>query len=234
MRTIYRKWSEYPYPGEQEPPKGSAAPGYWSMFFIEKGTNGQFLDLSGRVITWSIKHPNTVNWGSELALLEQTLHAQTNQHIQIAKYWGTGEVAAKMNSLAYSLAEAYRYGSPETARMTAYLNAAIHDTCVITWMLKYKWDVARPNQYGHSLPTVLFTPRFPSYPSAHATISGCAEAVLTYFFPAYSARIQEIVREAALSRFYAGVHFQADNDEGLRLGRQIGNIALRELGAGQT
>ncbi|MEC1070287.1 vanadium-dependent haloperoxidase, partial [Priestia megaterium] len=106
-------------------------------------------------------------------------------------------------------------------------NAAINDTFVITWFLKYLWDVARPNQYGRNLSTVLITPRFPSYPSAHATIAGCSEILLSYLFPSESARIKNLMKESAQSRLYAGVHFKVDNDEGLRLGRQIGETVVK-------
>ncbi|MDQ0224099.1 hypothetical protein [Metabacillus niabensis] len=35
------------------------------------------------------------------------------------------------------------------------------------------------------------------------------------------------MKESAQSRLYAGVHFKADNDEGLRLGRQIGEMVVK-------
>jgi hypothetical protein len=39
------------------------------------------------------------------------------------------------------------------------------------------------------------------------------------------------MEQCAQSRLYAGVHFKVDNDEGLRLGRQIGGIVVRVLRA---
>lgn len=35
------------------------------------------------------------------------------------------------------------------------------------------------------------------------------------------------MEESAQSRLYAGVHFKVDNDQGLRLGRQIGDIIVK-------
>ncbi|MEK1833046.1 hypothetical protein AAAC51_41450 [Priestia megaterium] len=35
------------------------------------------------------------------------------------------------------------------------------------------------------------------------------------------------MKESAQSRLYAGVHFKVDNDEGLRLGRQIGETVVK-------
>jgi hypothetical protein len=73
---------------------------------------------------------------------------------------------------------------------------------------------------------VLFTARFPAYPSAHATIAGCAEVLLSYFFPPESSNIKKWMEESAQSRLYASVHFK---DEGLRLGRQIGEVVVNFL-----
>lgn len=61
----------------------------------------------------------------------------------------------------------------------------------------------------------------------------CAEIILGYFFPPEKPRLQELAEECAeecaVSRLYAGVHFPVDNDEGLRLGRQIGHLAVYVL-----
>lgn len=89
--------------------------------------------------------------------------------------------------------------------------------------------MARPVQFDRNLPTVVVTPRFPAYPSAHATLAGCTETMLSNFFPSESQIIKRIMEESAQSRLYAGVHFKVDNDEGLRLGRQIGEIVVKLL-----
>ena len=231
MPINYRKWSEYPYQGEMELPTGNPLPGRWPMFFIRRSANNEFLNPFQRRISWNIKDPNQINWEAELAIVQQTLVSLTPEHIRIAHYWGTGEVSAKLTSMIFRLAEKYRMGSPNTARLLGNFHAALNDAFVMSWYFKYLWDVARPNQYNRNLPTVLFTPRFPSYPSAHATVAGCVETILIYFFPEESSNIKEIIEECAQSRLYAGVHFKIDNEEGLRLGRQIGNMVVRLMRA---
>lgn len=231
MRTIYRRWSQYPYPGEQNPPKGSPEAGYWPMFFIARGRDNDFLDPFHQRIDWRIKHPNDIDWQTELFIVEQTLTSLTPEQIRLAQYWGTGEATAKITAMIFGLAQKYRLGSPHVARVLGYFHAAVNDTFVVAWFFKYLWDVGRPNQYDRNLPMVLPTPRFPSYPSAHATVAGCAEVMLSYFFPRDSFRIKEVMAECAESRLYAGVHFKVDNDEGLRLGRQIGEMVVKLLKA---
>ncbi len=44
--------------------------------------------------------------------------------------------------MIFDLGEKYRLGSPHISRALGYSNAAINDTFVITWFLKYLWDVA--------------------------------------------------------------------------------------------
>jgi hypothetical protein len=227
MRTSYRRWTKFPYPGERIPPKGSPEAGYWTMFFISRGRDNDFLDPFHQRINWRIKNPNDIDWETELFIVENTLKSLTPQQIRIAQYWGTGEITAKITTMIFGLAEKYELESPNVARVQGYFHAAINDAFVMTWFFKYLWDVARPNQYGRNLSTVLYTPRFPSYPSAHAIVAGCAEAVLSYFFPRESSGIKKVMEESAQSRLYAGVHFRVDNDEGLRLGRQIGEVIVK-------
>ncbi|KKI92915.1 hypothetical protein WQ54_06990 [Bacillus sp. SA1-12] len=229
MRTNYRRWSEYPYQGEQTPPKPYPAPAYYPMFFIRRHGNNAFLDPFRQQITWQIKHPLEINWGMELSIVEQTLSSLTPQQIRLAQYWGMEEATENMTPMIFSLAKKYRLSSPYIARILGYFHAAVNDAFVMSWHFKYLWDMARPNQYGRNLSPVLTTPRFPAYPSAHATVAGCAESVLSYFFPQEAANIKKKMESCALSRLYAGVHFKADNDEGLRLGKQIGQIVVRVL-----
>lgn len=106
---------------------------------------------------------------------------------------------------------------------------AINDAFVIAWHFKYKWEIARPNQFDQELATFLCTPRHPTYPSGYATVAGCVEVVLSYFFETEHERLNELAEECSQSRLYAGVHYPIDNREGLRLGRQIGNIVVDQL-----
>jgi hypothetical protein len=119
--------------------------------------------------------------------------------------------------------------APRAARVLAALQAALNDCFVVTWHLKYKLDVARPNQLDQDLGTVVCTPIHPTYPSGHSVVAGCSERILSYFFPAEKARLHELAKECADARFYGGVHFPIDNEEGLKLGRKIGELVVKKL-----
>ncbi|MCM3733277.1 vanadium-dependent haloperoxidase [Fictibacillus nanhaiensis] len=227
MDRDYLRWSQIPYPGEQYPPMNAVTPeaGSWPMFFITR-RGQEFLDPFGQKITWRIKNPNTINWEQELLIVKHTLQNLTPQQVRIAHEWGTGEVSKVVIPIIYNMMETYDLASTKAARFLGFYSAAMNDAFVITWYFKYLWDVARPCQFDRSIIPVLFTPRFPGYPSAHATMAGCSESILSYYFPQESYRINQLMEECAMSRLYAGVHFKVDNDEGLSLGRQLGQIVV--------
>lgn len=98
---------------------------------------------------------------------------------------------------------------------------------------------------------------FPSYPSAHGTVCAAAMTVFEDVFGRdvpFAMTIREAdsagpmspripldpatrsfgsfaqaAEECALSRVYLGIHFRYDSQEGTRLGRQVGRLAVREF-----
>ena len=74
---------------------------------------------------------------------------------------------------------------------------------------------------------LITTPPFPTYVSGHSTTSGAASEVLARFFPTEASQLRAAGEEAALSRLYGGIHFRADNEAGLELGRKIARTAIR-------
>lgn len=222
----YLRWSKIPYPGESYPPTPvTPAAGNWPMFFIAREGN-TFLDPFRNQITWRIKDPNTINWEYELQIVQQVMQQITPEQKHIAQMWAAGEVNKQIIPIVFQMMETYGLASTKAARFLAFYQAAFNDAFVITWHFKYLWDVARPCQYDRNLKTVLMTPSFPGYPSAHAVMAGCTEPILNYYFPQERNRIHLLMEECAMSRLYAGVHFKVDNDEGLSLGRQLGEIVV--------
>ena len=117
----------------------------------------------------------------------------------------------------------------EAARAYAYLDASMLDAFISCWNTKYVYWTARPLQRTPAIVTVVPTPNFPGYTSGHATVSGAAAKVLGEIFPAERSFFEAEADEAAISRFWGGLHFTHDNDEGLRVGRLIGARAVARL-----
>ncbi|MYL29534.1 phosphatase PAP2 family protein [Halobacillus halophilus] len=229
----YPLWTELPYAGEDHPPTLDSGveveAGEWKTYFIHHSRRHGFKRLDGSPIRLMIQDPGTIHWQEELKKVKQVLAGLTDHDIRIAKYWGEGPASKQWLPIADRLIDTYGVEAPRAARMLGALFSGMNDAFVVCWSLKYKWLVPRPNQLDPSLSTVICTPDHPSYPSGHATISGAAEAILSYFFPAERKKIRELAEENARSRLLAGVHYPVDNDQGLRLGRQIGSIVVDEL-----
>ncbi|KMM39140.1 vanadium-dependent haloperoxidase [Guptibacillus hwajinpoensis] len=228
-RDNYLKWSEVPYGGETKPPTDPVNPlaGSWPTTFIER-RGDRFYSPRGP-IHFDIPDPNQIDWEAELKVVQETLNNITPKQIRIAKYWGTGVATKQWTPIIDRLIDTYGATPPYAARILDTVQAGINDTFVTGWYYKYLWDVARPIQYDQELEPILCTPRFPTYLSGHSAIAGCAEVMLSYFFPGEANRLHQLAEEAAVSRLYAGVHFPVDNDAALVMGRQIGGIAVEQL-----
>jgi membrane-associated phospholipid phosphatase len=151
---------------------------------------------------------------------------QTFKSRSIAYYWAsTGDV---WSDLANKKMFEYRMSddAPAVARIYTVLNAAYHDMAIAIFDAKYTYWGIRPNQYDTTYKSLIPTPPFPGYPSGHAAGAGTSSAVLEYFFPADAKQFQQLAKECADSRFYAGIHFRTDNETALSMGREMGKYIV--------
>ncbi|MBN9654563.1 vanadium-dependent haloperoxidase [Halobacillus sp. GSS1] len=233
LNQPYPYWTDLPYAGESHPPLTNEGvefeAGKWKTYFIEHSRRYGFKTLDGTPIRLAIKDPETIDWHRELKVVKETLAHLTADQRKIAVYWGEGAASKQWLPIVDRLIDTYGVEAPRAARILGAVFSGMNDAFVVCWSLKYRWLVPRPNQLDPQLRTVICTPKHPSYPSGHATISGAAEVILSYFFPAERRKLRGLAEENARSRLYAGVHYPVDNDEGLRLGRQVGRIVIEEL-----
>jgi hypothetical protein len=111
---------------------------------------------------------------------------------------------------------------PQAARITAVVSVASYDGFVSCWDAKFTYWGIRPNQYDTTWrPAILITPPFPGYPSGHAMVSGTTAEIYAYFFPEDAALFRQKAKEAAESRFQAGIHFRSDNEVALEMGKKV-------------
>jgi PAP2 superfamily len=144
----------------------------------------------------------------------------------------------------------------DNARTFALLNIATADAGIACWDAKYTYNTWRPltaihqaDRDGNSQTTadpswqpLLITPPFPEYASGHSSFSSAAATILsrqignnisfsdtTITTPNVTRtfnNFQQAAAEAGMSRIYGGIHFMAANQEGLVLGKRIGNYVL--------
>lgn len=110
---------------------------------------------------------------------------------------------------------------------------------------------ARPDKNGNFPANNSGTPRHPAYPSGHSTYAGAASEILWFFFgatPVFAGAQpskgtgnapkppdsigNELVRMAdniGLGRMWAGIHWRSDHENGLKLGRTVARLVLRQL-----
>lgn len=172
----------------------------------------------------------TPAWRAQLDAVRQAVVGRTPQQAQAALFWagndGTVTPAGIWLEMARDLIKRDRLDTPQAARVLAMASIAMADAFICCWDAKYTYWSARPIQGDGTLDVLFPTPPFPSYTSAHSTISAAAAAVLGGVFPNDEHNLDARAVEAKNSRLWAGFHYPIDNDVGLAHGRQIGHLVL--------
>jgi membrane-associated phospholipid phosphatase len=194
---------------------------------------------------------------------------RTEEQTQIAEFWndglGTAFAPGYWNNIAQDVATEQGLSLVSEAHLFALLNIATADALISCWDAKYAYSFWRPvtairaadtdgnpaTEPDTSWAPLLVTPNFPSYTSAHSTVSGAAAEVLTALFgDHYQFTVSAVsvpytrsfgsfeaaAAEAGRSRIYGGIHYTFDNINGLAVGGEVadyvmGNV-LKPRGAG--
>lgn len=156
---------------------------------------------------------------------------RTPEQLRIAEFWadgsGTATPPGHWNQIASDLIAARDLNELRAARIVALMNMAQMDAGISCWDTKYAYYLLRPYQADPAITTPVGRPNFPAYTSGHASFSGAASEVLSYFFPDQSGALRAAAEEAAMSRLYGGIHYRFDNEIGLERGRFIGGLAVQ-------
>ncbi|MCI0596184.1 MAG: vanadium-dependent haloperoxidase [candidate division Zixibacteria bacterium] len=169
----------------------------------------------------------------EVEEVYQASLVRTPEQIAIVHKWADLPPPTVWNGYLNARLLRERWAALASARAHAFLNIAMYDAFVCCWNTKYAYWTARPfmRLTGRSpaFTTVITTPNFPSYTSGHSTISGAAGEVMGELFPEEAAFFQAEAEEAALSRFWGGIHFHKDDNEGLVVGKKIGEKVVARM-----
>jgi len=171
----------------------------------------------------------------------------TPEQLTIAKYWadGAGTFSGPGHSMAIVAEVLTQHGGTLADAAEAYARAGIADADAFTaiWSAKFQYNLIRPVTYIRRVidpawNTVLPTPPFPEYVSAHSGQSAAALATLEAMFgtnvpfvdhahdadgflPRSFDHIFAAAEEAGLSRVYAGIHFMSGNLKGRTVGECV-------------
>jgi hypothetical protein len=154
----------------------------------------------------------------------------TRDHYRIVHFWadgiGTYTPPGHWDAIASEDFIKKNYSEVRWARNMALLNMTLMDASIVCWDTKYYYFNPRPTQLNPAVKTLTGIPNFPSYISGHATFSGSAAAILGHIIPENAAAYEAMANEAAMSRFYAGIHYRVDSDSGLAVGYRVANYAI--------
>jgi PAP2 superfamily len=147
----------------------------------------------------------------------------------------------------------------DTARTMALMNIAVNDASVSVFDSKYFYTTWRPvtaiprgDEDGNKWTTsgaftpLVATPCFPSYPSAHGTLSGAALKVLEKAYGRFGHSItvehplapgvvlhysdlRTMIDDISDARVYGGIHFRFDQDAGERQGEAIAKFVYSNV-----
>ncbi len=139
----------------------------------------------------------------------------------------------------------------KSAEAYACVAVTLADAFIGCWDEKYRSIVIRPETYinmyiDQSWMPVLQTPPFPEYTSGHSVVSAAAAVILSKIFgdnfsytdstemefgiePRNFNSFKQASEEAAISRFYGGIHYNAAIINGLTEGRKIANYVLNNV-----
>jgi hypothetical protein len=172
----------------------------------------------------------------------------------VALFYAVDVPVAIFNDAARQITATKPRSISENARDFALINMAISDAAVATFYNKYLYGFWRPETAIHdaaddgnnkttpdpNFQPLITTPCFPSYPSAHGTLSNAPREVMekvygegpfsiTLSTPAlpgvtlHYSRLEEITDDISDARVYGGIHFRTDQDAGALLGTRIGD-----------
>lgn len=170
----------------------------------------------------------------DLADVQTVIDAQnalTPDQIIIVHNWADLPPPTIWNNMLNDRIASYNLGMFDAARASAYLNVGMYDAFVSTWYTKYTYWTARPFQRIPDLATVIPTPNFPGYTSGHSTVSAAASLIMGELSPSEKDFFAAQAEEAAISRLWSCIHFPQDNNQGLMVGREIGQKVVDDMRA---
>ncbi len=138
----------------------------------------------------------------------------------------------------------------ESMQIFTTVSAGMTDAFICCWDEKFRSNRIRPETairkyIDPNWQPLLQTPPFPEYLSGHSVVSSACATILTNFFgdnfsytdsvevnyglpPRSFTSFQQAVQEAAISRFYGGIHFMDAINNGLTQGSKVGEWVINK------
>ncbi len=209
------------------------APARPPMLPVFGKVKGFLIDSAGVVANRAGAPPSTSSdqMKKDIADVHAMINNDVTAHYDIVHFWADGvntyTPPGHWNAIASEDFIAKNFSEVRWARNLALLNMAMMDAAIVCWDTKYFYFNPRPTQMDAGIKTLTGVPNFPSYISGHATFSGAAATILGHILPERAAAYTAMANEAAMSRFYAGIHYKVDSDSGMAAGNRVGAYAVK-------
>ncbi len=155
----------------------------------------------------------------------------TRENIELVHFWadgaGTYTPPGHWNAIAAEDFINQHYSEVRWARNMALLNVTLMDAAIICWKTKYFYFNPRPTQMNPDIKTITGIPNFPSYISGHSTFSGAAATMLAHIIPSKADYYMKLADDASKSRMVAGIHYRADIEVGMQVGKSTAAFAVQ-------
>jgi len=154
----------------------------------------------------------------------------TRERTRIVHFWadgvGTYTPPGHWDAIAAEDFIGKNFSEVRWARNMALINMSLMDAGIVCWDTKYFYFNPRPTQLNPLIKTLTGIPNFPAYISGHSTFSSAAATILGHIIPERAVDYDNMAIEASMSRMYGGIHYRADCEVGLTVGKNIGNYAV--------
>lgn len=139
----------------------------------------------------------------------------------------------------------------KTVEVNAAVAIGLMDCFICCWNDKYRTNRIRPETairryLDPNWKPLLQTPPFPEYTSGHSVVSSTSAVILTHYFgdnfhykdnvevyfgipPRHFNSFEQAAKEAAISRFWGGIHFMDAVNNGVIQGTKVGNWVLAKI-----
>ncbi len=140
----------------------------------------------------------------------------------------------------------------KTVEVNTVVAIGLLDCFICCWGDKYRTNRIRPETairryIDPNWKPLLQTPPFPEYTSGHSVVSSTSAVILTHYFgdnfhytddvevnfgipPRHFNSFIQAAKEAAISRFWGGIHFMDAVNNGVIQGTKVGNWVINKVG----
>lgn len=174
---------------------------------------------------------NSPKMKEETEEIYEFVNNPTRERIRIVHFWadgvGTYTPAGHWDAIAAEDFITKNFSEVRWARNMALINMSLMDAGIVCWDTKFFYFNPRPSQLDPAIKTLTGVPNFPAYISGHSTFSSAAATILGHIIPERKAAYEAMALEASMSRMYGGIHYRADCEAGLEVGKNVGNYAVQ-------